>query len=644
MTSRFEYEARHVYYLPQDVFIELEDAKPTYLIGSRGTGKTTLLKALSWDERLENDSLKKQLKEDPFRKRYIGVYLKAPEIQLEGFDSWLKAESDEIYGCILGYFFDLLWITLLADAVMGLIAHKIIEVPPEGEHETLRILVDEYGELLAQYFPNKTPYTLRDLSKACTKAAIEWQRTATARPRIASILNRLPTGQAGTFGRKVAKMLSGLCDKHSSGERWHFKVCIDETETLPPKQQLVLNTIVRLARWPLFPVLSFVSLPQDFTSTIIPALTLQKADRHLKVLDDMTDNEFRDLAEGVARVRIRHYLGRPRIAFDLNQLLGHWNANLLLESILRESANKEAARLLTSAERMCNEPFFDQKEFETDRFGADGKRQRVLPIYQTYLIEKMNLSVPSPKDERWKRRAQDSAELRKRIVAAFLSICSEYGRGVRYASAEVLLQLSDNCTRDFLAQMEAIYRSTQKPIEKFLSLRIPYSAQVGPLRNASIEKKSSLVKFGVRAPTDTGRLVDGLAQVTAFIQTHGHNVRHLRSSERGIFELDLEDADKLKLSCLVRVILDAAEAGFFRTSASDGKTLRFRVHTSLAAAYGFSYRGAYYPVRLSWNDVEHLIAADSQDAHASAVKDIGKKLIGQEIDDMPLFETSKSKL
>jgi hypothetical protein len=575
------------------------------------------MKALSWDERLENDSLRKQLQEHPFRKRYIGVYLKAPEFQLEGFDSWLKNESDETYGSILGFFFDILWITLLADAITGLIIRKILLATPEAEHDTLRRLNAALGDVLVPYLPKTEPHTLRDLARACTKAAIEWQHTVKARPDPAIILNRIPMGQTGTFGRTAAKILGELCDKYPAGERWHFKVCVDE--------------------WPLFPVLSFVSLPQDITSTIIPALTLQKADRHLKILDDMTDKEFRDLAEGVVRVRIRHYLRRPRAPFNLDQLLGHWNVNVLLETMLRESAKKGAAELLARSEGISNEPFFAQKEFDTDRIGADGKLQRVLPIYQTYLIGKLGLLVPSPKDERWKRRAQDSAELRKRIVAAFLSICAEFGMSVRYASAEVLLQLSDNCTRDFLAQMESIYRSTQKSIEKFLSLRIPYSAQIGPLRDASNEKRSSLVKFGVRAPTDTGRLVDGFAKITAFVQTNGTNFQHLRSSERGRFELDLAEAEQRKLSSYVRLIHDAAEAGFFRTFASDSKTLCFRVHTSLAAAYGFSYRGAYYPLRLSWKDIERLITADTEDTHSRAVSDIGKRLIGQEADDMPLF-------
>ena len=129
---------------------ELGDTKPTYLVGSRGTGKTTLLKALSWDERLENASLLNQLKRKPFEKRYIGVYLKAPEFQLGELDAWLKPLSKDTYGSVLGYFFDLLWIALLSSAVAELIVRAVIHVAPEREHEAMDAIVSTVDDILLQ--------------------------------------------------------------------------------------------------------------------------------------------------------------------------------------------------------------------------------------------------------------------------------------------------------------------------------------------------------------------------------------------------------------------------------------------------------------------------------------------------------------
>jgi hypothetical protein len=76
--NRFEFEGKHLYYLPVEVFRPLEEPVPAYLIGTRGTGKTTLLKALNWERRLRDEHLRSQLGDDPFAGRYIGVYLKIP--------------------------------------------------------------------------------------------------------------------------------------------------------------------------------------------------------------------------------------------------------------------------------------------------------------------------------------------------------------------------------------------------------------------------------------------------------------------------------------------------------------------------------------------------------------------------------------
>lgn len=69
--NRFEYEQTHLYYLPQPVFSVLQGIKPVFLIGSRGTGKTTLLQALSWNEQVSNETLCQTLGGDFFSRRYL---------------------------------------------------------------------------------------------------------------------------------------------------------------------------------------------------------------------------------------------------------------------------------------------------------------------------------------------------------------------------------------------------------------------------------------------------------------------------------------------------------------------------------------------------------------------------------------------
>src|SRR5262249_34306339 len=88
--NRFEFEGKHLYYLAPDVMRALEEPTPAYLIGTRGTGKTTLLKALNWERRLHDEHLREQLGEDSFINRYIGIYIKLPEEHINLIDNWSK--------------------------------------------------------------------------------------------------------------------------------------------------------------------------------------------------------------------------------------------------------------------------------------------------------------------------------------------------------------------------------------------------------------------------------------------------------------------------------------------------------------------------------------------------------------------------
>ena len=257
------------------------------------------------------------------------------------------------------------------------------------------------------------------------------------------------------------------------------------------------------------------------------------------------------------------------------------------------------------------------------------------PIYQAYLIQKLDLELPSPDKPDWERRRQDSAELRKRIVAAYLSICHELGADVRYASAEMLLQMSDKCVRDFLSQVEEVFRQKDVSLAVFLVRTVSRANQDIALKRASRNKKESLPKSGVRAPNETGRIVDALARITAIVQSHGRGNGHLRSSERGLFEVQCEAPTEQQT---LDYLLEAAEAGFLKFIVTEGSMRKFRVHTSLAAAYGFSYRGAYYTTRLTLSEISRIAKTDDPNMLTPLATEIGNRLAGQEGEDLPLFK------
>jgi Cdc6-like AAA superfamily ATPase len=598
--ARFEYEHTHLYFLQRKLFDRLEVERPVYLIGSRGTGKTTLLKALSWSEQRNNKSLKQQLR--GHSGTYVGIYLKLPEIQLALISEW-AAERPPVHANIFAHYIDLVWTEQLLRAVADLIAQGHFLVGAEAEQSRVKeMLLATSLEPKDQHL--RAPRTLLELSQFLRDRREQMELSASMGDPLNQTIERLNlTSHIGAFGRAIAQHLATLCwplsDKNLSPGS--FKICMDEGECLDKRQLLVMNTMVRLSRAPVFFVVSFVSPPEDSTRTLLPNLTLQMADRELVPLDEINEADFRDLVEGVATVRVRHALADPDAMFCAARSLGVLDINALLKDILRESVSANARRLLRDAAA-----------------AAEGANSDDLPIYETYLEQQLGTSASEP-DSSWERRRDASAGSRKKFVAAYLSICHDVGARPRYAFAEMVLQLSDNCVRDFLAQIDEIFKESSDELSVFLSRAVDTKMQDKALRSSSQKKYESLPAFGVNNPDETRALVDGLGQLTAMLQRQSANSRHLRSSERGLFEIKIGEHPPDGLVRLSRSLREAAEAGFLRIASDDGDSLVVRVHTSLAARFGFSYRGAYYHVPMDWHALDHMRSLNDPKALESYV-------------------------
>ncbi len=350
--NRFEFEGKHLYYLPADVMRQLEEPTPVYLIGTRGTGKTTLLKALNWERRLRDDHLRAQLGPDPFWGRYIGVYLKLPEEHLRLVDDWSKALEPrrQAYNTV---FIELLWSELMLDAVAGLIASEIILASSVEEQSCVEILRQRLREshVFSIQLEQQNPVTLRQVRRILRHARQKLQVAALAQFDPGKEIGHYPTDPPGRFCGMIAAHLVELCNLHNDGrEPWYFKVCMDEGECLNEFQQRLVGTIIRTCERPFLPVVSYVHYPDTLEETLIENLSQQRADRRIVELDDISDSSFKALAEGVARARVESVLGRTA-NFEMKQIFGVLDLDGLLRDILRESVNPEAKALLEAAEK-----------------------------------------------------------------------------------------------------------------------------------------------------------------------------------------------------------------------------------------------------------------------------------------------------
>jgi hypothetical protein len=598
----------------------LELEKPVFLIGSRGTGKTTLLHSLNWRERLDNASLKSARAQKGIEDRCIGVYIRMPPFKMGTFEQWLSANPD-VYGPLFSFFIDLISAELLADAIADLLARGIISASPSEEDDLLRNILEHYPNLLSQ---NEIRHrTLKAFASYLANIRKKLQWYSQIRPNPADLPDAFKIAGIGEFGRVISDMFAEFCDSFSppSDFRWYFKVCMDEAEYLTPFQRLCVNSLMRLSQSALFHVVSYVRHPEDLARTLLPPLSLQKADSQIIILDTLSGSEFKEFVEGVASVRLQAKLKDANVRFSTARALGKLNINALLTNILNESENPLAKTLIHKADEL----FAVLQEKGITYHGS-------LPIYQAYLIEALSLDPDElVSDNRFIRRKIQSKQFRKKMVAAYLNVCRELNTKVRYAYDQMVLGMSDNCIRDYLAQIHEIFVETGLTTKEFAFANdIPIQIQNRALRRASEQKRYSLPKR-VNTPDLTGRLVNGLAKVTAIVQSSSVA---LRSSELGLFVIDIPS---ITSTGIVDVIRQASEAGFLFIKRDDTHRLTFRVHSSLAAAFNFSYRGTYYECYLRPKELNALINSQDETGLEKIVKRISERISSEQRGQLTLF-------
>lgn len=608
--SRFENDGSHLYFIKHETLQILEGDTPILITGSRGTGKTTLLNALNWKEQRNNNYLKRVLDHIKNESDYLGVYIKLPELKIKSFGNW-EGSNEEIYYLVFSCYLELVWIQELLNAISTLSVDGSISYTAIDEKKCVKNIVNELCGLFNNILNIEQIVTLIDLEDAVKYIRKYIEDSGLQNKNVVDVYEYLQDiGQVGSIGKIFTNHLSPLLTTKNAISL-KIKVCMDECECLSLKQNLVVNTLIRLSRYPIFYIFSFVSEPDDSSTTLIDNITNQKADFRKIDLDDMSNDDFEEFADGVATVRVSAELNDDNLHFNSKEIFGELSINDLLNKILEKSVSPKAKQLLKLANKSINHAFYEP-------YRSEGT-----PIYQTYLVEKLNINIEDSAAEKWERRRQESKEIRKRMVAAYLSICHENNNiEPYYASAQMIYRISDKSIRDYLWELDKIFSIANIPLHDFVSSKIDVETQNKGIKQSSQEKMNSLPKSPINSPDKVGKLVFGLATLTRIIQTESNDDSHLRSSERGRFRLKFHSDNEE----IINLVKDAADAGFMRIIEKDKDSILFRVHASLAPAFKFSYRGAYYDTPITLPQLKGLILARNNEELESEVKKLSEEI------------------
>lgn len=628
--SRAEYDAAPLFWLPPE-FSKLEDTKPVYVAGSRGTGKTSLLRALSWEDRLKNLSLQhalRSMKRDSFSGKVLGIYVRIPDYIADGFTGWPKVNSglnaEEIQGHRFALYIELIALQLLVKALEELQRARVFSYTLREEEEVVSAVLAERPEL-RRFMDDSGGFKSLPRLRAAFLQMHRTIRDCAVRQVDLEPASCFPADQIGGWLKSIGPILLSLANRDGS-DPWRWKLCLDEAECLGELQQKAVNTLVRLVTHPFSVVVAFVTRPWDITSTLVPGLTNSDADVSVWNLDKEYQehkDEFERFASGVLTLRLnRESLSAP-VPFEAKEVLGDYGINSLLKHLIGTSSRKELKELYERAEALAKEfPYF--RSGRADREEEEGTDDvSVPPIYQQYIIERKGLVL----DREWDRdrlRVLDSSEIRKAQVAALVCFCREFRFKIPYAGWRIILSLSDSCIRDVLRQMSCVFDAVGVDKEAFMSMRVDIPTQATGVREASASKIADIRDRVIHRADEVEAMVRGLGSLLRGIQ--GDRRTGLDVPDRCVIQVRPDPKDIfLNVRELIR---EAQDGGFVTVVGEDSRVLQFVLHRLFAPTYDISYRRSSYTVDIPAMDVYRMARAKSTGDRMAVVRELSRKYFG----------------
>lgn len=629
---------------------ELVASKSAFVYGSRGSGKTTLLRGICWEDLLRNDSLRLQKKVTDFD--HIGIYVRFPDHMGASFSEKVWRRSLEGLGEPELEFHRAFSLLVEAASVEKLL-NALHELRKSGEviyspGDELNIVHDIFIE-----FPKLSNFCTSDVgtfedTKRCFRSLARETTQLFGRGDMQALWELLPA-------RDPYELLSYVCERLAKVVRLknnetliqpRFKFCLDDCEVLDKHQRKSLNTLVRQSRYPISWVIASVGKSQWAGDTFINSQPLTDADRTIVSLDRREKDEFGDLCQAVTSMRLLFSLPasvRPKLKqqevkdfFDFGQRLGEHSVNYVMQKMVRRSS--KIAKDVQSAAKIL------QQHSATGRKSLD--TNEILPFYEAYTlmhwkggdasfstryggdyVERMKVLAPRLDDPTF------SSWLRRKQVAALLQFSRKASlKRIPYSGANYIVSLADGSIRDFLEIIAEIfdehvkkaYSKTAKEqvIVKFCESRTKISDEV---QMRGIYQASERYFEGISNRHDVEgdlltRIVSGLSYLTSMLQSNSTDSRVLAVAERGVFMFTPPqhgNFDKSRYDDVVSALRQAELAGYLRPvfpsriprssgGQVDGSVLVYRMHKRFSPEFRFSYRGAYEPFRISFEEIYEL--------------------------------------
>lgn len=206
-------------------FSDLKDIRPCVLQGGRGTGKTMVLRSLSYEG--QYNILKKDISE--FDKNdFVGIYIRVNTNHVRAFDG--GGISMDIWSRAFGHFINL---TIVRELLKFLLWHKEINSKDE------ELTADDCQLVAKSLGLQNTPKTQEELFGSVRYALYEFQA------QLNEIFDTHGKGLRLSLYEYPVDLITELATSLRQFKNKIFMILLDEFENLADYQQIILNTMIK---------------------------------------------------------------------------------------------------------------------------------------------------------------------------------------------------------------------------------------------------------------------------------------------------------------------------------------------------------------------------------------------------------------
>lgn len=634
--TKFEWEDDPQIWLSPQAKSLTQSKKPAYISGTRGSGKTTMLRSLSSKLLLESDFLRNQFSGSGFT--WFGVYLQfnrnlqfytaelSQLINSASHDDQPIIEEYEIFS----KYFEVSLLSSFLEEVKLLELNGTVHTKASSERDACK-------ELEAIFVGCDIPgvKAINDYSDArrlCEKILdIFLARDYDYAPSyVRRIISTFRTGRLIRLIKNYG--VPSLSSRHFKANRViDLYIMVDDCESLTTDQQKALNTYIRLtegeAKW----IVSYLSGQFNSTDTYLPNTSLTEADRDIKKLNDMSDSDFSIFCEKVADIRLKKFISTntQKKLSDTTQFtfkkFGDYSYNYLCEASLEGSQSRPVRDFKNRVNvTKRNLTAVLPKKFHKS-FHCDGGQ---MPYIEHVIIEELRLDIGA-----YVMQGDEQTLLKviaRKQVAAFVYTCKRLNRSPMYFGKSVATAFSDTTIRDFLDLMSEMFQtaSDDRASENTLARRsrsfLDTGDSISPRQQHSAIKRASYAKYlSIEAlASSTEPHIANMVNAVGYITSELHGVENgaeaLRIPERGIFRVDVSAVNNLlkdtsDLGDFLRIARRMERDGFIKIVEMPSNSvpcIRFRLHKRLCPHFECSPRSGYENVNLPGHDVTTILTWD----------------------------------